>query len=1674
VRTPKEKFVRIPTAIGRKLTAAMSTVALTVTGLTIGVVAAPSAAAATSPIATIDSSRVTADALPTVQIDGVAWDQVINGTTVYVGGQFANARPAGAAAGTNLTPRSNLLAYNITTGALITSFAPSLNAQVKAMAVSPDGTRLYVVGQFTKADGGANRYRVAAYNTATGALISNFAPVLNTTVSAVVATNTTVYIGGNFSSSGNSFRTRLAAYNASTGALLPWAPTADSGVNAMTLASDGTIIVGGSFQNVNGSPAYGLAKIAPAEAPNSGALLPWNTTNLIRDAGANSAILSLTSDGDQIYGSGYHYGDGGNLEGIFSANAVTGDIKWVEDCHGDTYDIWAGSASTVYSVSHAHYCGNLGGFPQSEPNWGVNMKRSLAFTKDVTGTLGHDPHGYYDFYGTPSPSMVNWFPTLAAGTYTGKSQAAWAITGNSQYVVLGGEFPTVNGIAQQGLVRFAVGSIAANKQGPVYTGSLFNPTLVALPSGSVRVAWQANTDRDDLTLNYTLTRNGTTVYTGTDSSPFWARTNMGYIDSNVTPGQSYTYRITATDAAGNIARSDNVSITAPAAGSSNAYALKVIADGAAPYYPMSETSGTVLLDNAGFNDSDTGAGITRNTAGIISGTTASTFDGNTSASTRSAIQGPNSFTSQAWIKTTTTSGGKIIGFGGSSTGNSGSYDRHVYMDNAGHIFFGVYPNGVATVNSSATYNDGQWHQITASLGPDGMKLYVDAKLVGQRGDVTWGQDFQGYWRIGGDNIGGWPNQPSSNNFAGAIDEVAIYPTVLSRQTIDAQWVASGRTSTIPASPGDTYGAAIYNDNPLLFWRLGETSGTTATDSGQNGDQTGIYQNGVTLGAAGGVKGSTDKAATFDGNNDFVVSNNSYSNPKNYSLEAWFKTTSAQGKIIGFGCNQTGESGCYDRHIYLNTDGTLVFGTWTGFTNTITTSNPVNNGVWHHVVATQSTTDGMKLYLDGQLVGTNGQTDAQDYSGFWRVGGDNNWGSAPYFNGTIDDAAVYGQVLTPAQVANHFNLGNTVVATNKAPVASFTSSSTYLAASFTNTSTDPDGTIAASEWNFGDSSAASSEASPSHTYAAAGTYTVSLKVTDDKGETNVVTNQVTVTAPPANVPPTAGFAITSQNQLAISVDGSGSADSDGTIVGYAWNFGDNGTANGLTASHTYTAAGSYTVTLEVTDDKGAKTTTTQTVTVSAPVNQAPVANFTLTPAQLTVTVDGSGSTDPDGSVASYAWNYGDGGTATGAKPAAHTYGAAGTYTITLTVTDNKGAQNSSSQPVTVAAPPANNPPSAGFQQTVNGLTANLNSTSTDQDGQIVSWAWNFGDNTTDTGEAVVKTYAAGGTFQVTLTVTDNSGASATSTQNVTVTDPVAPNQSPVASFSNTVSNLVVNVNGSGSTDPDGSISSYAWDFGDTSTDTTNSATNSHTYLAAGTYPVTLTVTDNQGATNSATTNVTVTTPAPVALVSDTFGRTVASAFGTAETGSAWAIAGGNANFSVNVGTGKIKIPTAGATLTAAQGQVAAADLDLTYQMALDKAATGGGLYMSAAVRKVGNSEYRVSPRFTNTGGIQVQLVKIVNGTSTVLATTTLSSFGYNPGEQVSVRFKVTGTSTVSLQSKVWKSATTEPAAWQTTATDSSAPLTTAGTLQFIAYLSGSSTNSPVVVSLDNLKVYAATA
>jgi len=357
-------------------------------------------------------------------------------------------------------------------------------------------------------------------------------------------------------------------------------------------------------------------------------------------------------------------------------------------------------------------------------------------------------------------------------------------------------------------------------------------------------------------------------------------------------------------------------------------------------------------------------------------------------------------------------------------------------------------------------------------------------------------------------------------------------------------------------------------------------------------------------------------------------------------------------------------------------------------------------------------------------------------------------------------------------------------------------------------------------------------------------------------TNLALN--TATAPAANQPPTADFT-SSCSALNCSFT-STSSDPDGTIASYSWNFGDGGTSTAQNPSHTYGATGSYSVTLQVTDNQGAQSPiTTKTVNVTAP-NQAPTANFTFSCSALTCNFT-STSSDPDGTISAYSWNFGDGATSTAQNPS-RTYAAGGSYNVTLRVTDNQGAQSPiTTKTVNVTAP--NQAPTANFSFSCSGLTCNFTSTSSDPDGSIASYSWNFGDGATSTAQNPSRTYAAGGSYSVRLTVTDNRGATNFITKTVTVT---APNSAPVVNAgpdANAFTGLLYSFTWSFSDANHNGPWSYTIDWGD---GTTSSGTVSsegsfsagHTYVIIfpRSFTIRVTVRDAAGASASDTKVVSV--------------------------------------------------------------------------------------------------------------------------------------------------------------------------------------------------------------------------
>jgi PKD repeat protein len=320
----------------------------------------------------------------------------------------------------------------------------------------------------------------------------------------------------------------------------------------------------------------------------------------------------------------------------------------------------------------------------------------------------------------------------------------------------------------------------------------------------------------------------------------------------------------------------------------------------------------------------------------------------------------------------------------------------------------------------------------------------------------------------------------------------------------------------------------------------------------------------------------------------------------------------------------------------------------------------------------------------------------------------------------------------------------------------------------------------------------------------------------------------------------------------------------------------------------------------------------------------------------------------------------------------------------------------------------------------------------------------------------------------LTATFQRASGGTFTDTFTIRRSTAPNTPPTAAVTSTTNGLSLSVSGSGSTDADGTIQSYAWNWGD-NTASGSGVTASHTYAAAGTYTVTLTVTDDDGATDTETQPVTVAST-PQALAADTFERSVAAGFGTADgAGGNWTVSNATVT-SVANGVGLMRL-NLGTGPSAYLNTVSAANVDATVEVSFDKPGTGGGIYNSLVVRRIGTSDYRLKTRITSTAVI-LYLARTINGAETVLATQTVPGLVYQPGQVLHTRLRVTGTGTTTLQGRLWVDGQTEPNTWNLTATDTTAALQNPGAVGVYNFLSSSATNAPVTVSVDDFQVVSA--
>ncbi len=323
-----------------------------------------------------------------------------------------------------------------------------------------------------------------------------------------------------------------------------------------------------------------------------------------------------------------------------------------------------------------------------------------------------------------------------------------------------------------------------------------------------------------------------------------------------------------------------------------------------------------------------------------------------------------------------------------------------------------------------------------------------------------------------------------------------------------------------------------------------------------------------------------------------------------------------------------------------------------------------------------------------------------------------------------------------------------------------------------------------------------------------------------------------TPPPDNIAPVANFDVPPSCRINVACDFSSTSTDDAEVMEWIWDFDgdDKPDATTAKASFTYKTAADFNVSLTVHDEQGLSHKKTSTIAIAG--NTSPTAGFTHTCDGVACTFSSTSTDVAPGTIAVYAWTFGDGGTADVTAPL-HSYDvtAPTDFTVTLTVTDNEGATDVETQTITVV--PGNASPTAGFTHACNGGACTFFSTSTDvAPGSIATYAWNFGDG----GIAAVKdpshsyTVTAPTEFTVTLTVTDNQGATDVETQTIAV-DPAPPaNQAPTARFTySCVAAVCTFVNTS--FDHGGRIDASAWTFGDGGTSTETSTVHTYTVTAA---------------------------------------------------------------------------------------------------------------------------------------------------------------------------------------------------------------------------------------------------
>ena len=1171
---------------------------------------------------------------------GEIFDLEYIGDKVYVVGTFTSLRN-NATNNTTTVNQRWVAAFSLTTGLIDTSFRPTFDSAVHEIEASPDGTKLFVAGKFNTVNGVAKR-KIASINPVTGATVAGFTANANSAATAIEATNTTVYVGGQFTTVNGTARVGLAAVNASTGALVTNFRNDLSGgigisgelkVQALVLSpDDAKLLVVHTARQIAGQDRYGVGMIATA----TNQLLPWST-DLWKDnlqfVGGIQRIYAgaISPNGDYFVVTSGSGGDRPPINDTAVAFSMDGGAgmqpRWISRLFDSVYSV-AISQQAVYLGGHFAWMES----PTARDPWPGLDDVGYGTGQGLSGYGLGDDVVRREHIGAVSPTTgkaLEWNP--GSNSFEGNK----AMLVHPRGLITGGDATT------QGDLN--VGRIAFYDFGSVPAAGANETTITTPIEGRVLATEQQS------------------VITGTATAASGVRqVSLEIIDRNT---GRYLQDDRATWGAWN---GIDATLASPDATAST-WSLPVTFTGNRSVRVQARTVGVNRTNDA------TKAIKKFETFGLADETP------------DSSVTGPSGVQSSLTFTVT-----------GTATDDIGvNAVRLVFKDAQGRY---LQDDGSA---------DGAYNSFTVS--PD---------VIGAQA-ATWSHEvtlpYESEWEVqsyGIDTAG--QSSLDSSNRSWIVSANAVAPTV----AISAPAAMLPPTSAFPVTvvPGGpiTFAGSAVDDTRLTNVEIQLQNTTTrerlASDGTWGADVVagwyrllpanssaasynwsyttpfnlvpGTYSFqvratdnlGITTSSANYGRLTVNVQIPGDTAPDTTLNTTgTVTGLQSLSLDLAGTATDAQG-VASVGLTVRDR----DSGLYVQPNGTKAVN-WALLTTTLSSPGATST-VWNRTLVVPASGDYDVVAFAVDTVGQQDPSTTGATARYLLFPGDNPpVVSETLLSPTEGTAFTESRIVVSGRVEDDQQIRQVQVAVRNG-------AGQYMSGSGTFTSTTESWRTAFlnSPGSVGSNYSYTTPAIPS------GAYTVLIRGVDQNDQVTAVPSvrNVTVNAPASNLAPTARFT-SSCVANRCTFDARTSTDENVPALTYSWSWGTTPASSGTGAVpvKTFTSAGTFTVTLTARDEYGVTSTATQQVTIATPAaNLAPTAVFnTPSCSMLVCNFSAVGSVDPNvGDTITYLWNFGDGQPTSTASAASKTFLAAGTYTVSLTVTDGWGQATTVTRQVTVSA------------------------------------------------------------------------------------------------------------------------------------------------------------------------------------------------------------------------------------------------------------------------------------------------------------------------------------------------------------------------------------------------------